>query len=193
MVDTRYDYCIGTANPKLKKTLAGILTEAGYYSSGEGNSAPVLLRRLRSVQPWLVIIDTALPPGNIEGLADVIENDGLAASIYINTTGISLNRYVQLMWPVEAPVLTAVAAAVCSEFARKKKLQKEIESLQVKLQQRKLVEKAKGVLASLYSLSEEEAHILLRQNSMDQRISMAEMANKIIKEPNHFSSLLPPR
>ncbi len=190
MVDIRYDYCIGTVNPRLKKTLTAILSEAGYYSTGAASSTPVLLRMLRSVQPWLVIVDTALPPGNIEELAEIIENDGLAASIFINTTGLSLNQYVQLNWPIEAPVLLAVANAVCSEFARKKRLQKEIETLQTKLNQRKIVEKAKGILAKHYLLSEDEAYRFLRQNSMDQQVNITEMASLVIKDPEHFSSLL---
>ncbi len=190
MVDTRYDYCIGTADEKLKKSLAAMLAEAGYYSSGQGNSVPVLLRKLRAVQPWLVVVDTALPPGNIEELAEIIENDGLAASIYINTTGARMNHYVQLSWPTEAPVLIAVADAVCSEFTRKKKLQKEIEILQRKINQRKLVEKAKGLLAKLYSLTEDEAYHFIRQSSMEQRLTMAEMARQIINEPESFSALL---
>ncbi len=189
MVDTRYDYCIGTANKKIKKTLTAMLSEAGYYSSGDGDSVPVLLRRLRTVQPWLVIVDTALPPGNIEELAEIIESDGLAASIFINTTGTRLDGYVQLSWPIEAPVLHAVADAVCSEFTRKKKLYKEIETLQAKINQRIIIEKAKGTLTKLYSLSENEAYHFIRQKSMDQRMTMVEMARLIIREPESVSSL----
>lgn len=190
MIDIRYDYCIGTANPRLKITINTMLSEAGYYSSGAANSTPVLLRMLRSVQPWLVIVDTALPPGNIEELAEIIENDGLAASIYINTTGLGLNQHVQLNWPTETPVLVAVANAVCSEFARKRRLQKEIESLKTKLDQRKIVEKAKGILVKHYLLSEDEAYRFLRQNSMKQQITISEMARLVVKDPEHFSSLL---
>ncbi len=190
MVDTRYDYCIGTANKKIKKNLTAMLIEAGYYSSGDGNSVPVLLRRLRTVQPWLVIVDTALPPGNIEELAEIIESDGLAASIFINTTGVRLDSYVQLSWPIEAPVLQAVANAVCREFARKKKMQKEIESLQAKINQRKIIERAKGTLTKLYSINEDEAYHFIRQSSMEERMTMVEMSRLIIREPERFSSLL---
>ncbi len=190
MADIRYDYCIGTTNARLKKTVAAMLAEAGYYSAGEGKSIPELLRRLRSVQPWLVIVDTALPPGNIEELAEIIETDGLAASIYINTTGAStLDRYVQLTWPTDAPVLTAVADAVCTEFSRKKKLQKEIETLQTRLKERKVVEKAKGVLASHYGMSEDQSYRFLQKRSMERRLTMAEIAELVINNPGLFSSL----
>ncbi len=188
MVDTRYDYCIGTVNSRLQKTLTIMLAEAGFYSAGTAESTPVLLRKLRIIQPWLVVIDTALPPGNIEELAEIIENDALAACLFINTTGSDLERYVQLTWPVEAPVLSAVAGAVCSEFGRKKKLQQEVETLQKKLNERKIMDKAKGLLQNLYSVSEEEAFQFLRKTSMQKRLTMAEMADLVIKDPDLFSS-----
>jgi len=189
MVDTRYDHCIGTANSRLHKSLATMLAEAGFHSAGTAESTPVLLRKLRIIQPWLVVIDTALPPGNIEELAEIIENDVLAACLFINTTGSDLKRYVQLTWPVEAPVLSAVAEAVCSEFARKKKLQQEVETLQKKLNERKTMDKAKGLLQNLYSVSEEEAFQFLRKTSMQKRLTMAEMADLVIKDPDLFNSL----
>ncbi len=190
MIDTRCDYCIGTANARLQKSLTAMLAEAGFNSSGAANSVPILLRKLRMVQPWLAVIDTTLPPGNIEQLAAIIENDGLAAAIYVNTGGIRLDHYVQLNWPVEAPVLTAVARALCSEFAHKKRLHGEIEALQRKLQERKLIDKAKGILMSRYSLDEKEAFRFLQKNSMEQRVTMTETAGIIIDDPARFSFLI---
>ncbi len=182
-----YDYCIGTNNPTLRRSLTAMLSAAGFYSSGEGKSVPAFLRTLRTVQPWLAVIDTGLPPGNIEHLASIIEYDGLAAAIYINTSGIDMDLYVQINWPVESAVLTAVAEAVCSEFAHKKKLQKKIEDLQKKLNDRKYIEKAKAILTKHYKLNEEEAYTMLRNSSMKQRISIAEISNRIIDDPAYLS------
>ncbi len=184
MANNNYDFCIGTNKPALKRTLASMLAEAGFYSSGEAKNIPDYLRTLRTVQPWLAVIDTSLPPGNIEQLADIIENDGLAAAIYINTSGVDLDLYVQLKWPVETSVLTAVAEVVCNEFAHKKKLQKEINNLQRKLSERKNIEKAKGIISKKYKLTEEEAYQALRKSSMKNRTTAAEMSKQIIENPD---------
>lgn len=189
MADKHYDFCIGTANSGLKKTVTTMLAGAGFYSSGEGKNIPFFLRTIRSVQPWLAVVDTDLPPGNIEELASIIENDGLAAALYLHTGGTGLNRHFQLNWPVEAQVLTAVARAICSEFAHKKTLQKEIENLQRKLYERKQIEKAKGMLVSHLMLNEEEAYRRLQKSSMEARITLAEMADRIINDPVFLSSL----
>jgi len=192
MANIIYDYCIGSNNFSLRRQITIMLNQAGFYSSGEARNVPLLLRKLRSVQPWLAVIDTALPPGNISHLAAIIENDALAAAIYINTTGTEQAGYVQLDWPVEAQVLSAVAEAVCSEFARKKMLHKKIDSLQQKLNERIAVEKAKGIIAKHYFLSEEEAYNYLRKCSMERRITLAEMAARINAKPGSFSALGPP-
>ncbi len=193
MGNNGYDFCIGTDNATLGRTVTGMLHEAGFHSSGTNKSVPALLRTLRTVQPWLAVIDTALPPGNIEQLASIIENDSLSAAVYINTTGINLDLYVQLKWPVDAPVLTAVAEAVCNEFAHKKRLQQEIEDLQRKLDHRKYIEKAKGLVAEYFKLSEDEAYHLLRRASMEKSISLAALARHIIEEPAYLAALSPHR
>ncbi|OPL15007.1 MAG: hypothetical protein AVO34_00380 [Firmicutes bacterium ML8_F2] len=181
-----YDFCIGTANQNLKKSLITILNEANFYSSGEGKSIPLLLRSLHTVQPWLVVVDTALPPGNIIELADIIEQDCLAAALYVNTTGISMNNYVVLEWPVKSSVLSEVAKALCSEFTHKKKLRREIIALREKLSERKIIDRAKGIVARVFSINEEEVYNYLRKKSMERRITMAEMAALIIANPDSF-------
>lgn len=193
MVENQHDYCIGTANSSLKKSIISLLSEAGFSCAGESDNIPFLLRKIRTVQPWFAVIDTALPPGNIEQLASIIESDGLTASIYINYKGTGIDKYVQINWPIEATALPAVARAVCNEFYRKQKLQKEIEALNKKLHTRKAVDKAKNMLAKNFSLNEEEAYRLIQKASMDRRLDMADTAAEIIKNPQSFYSFLQPQ
>lgn len=193
MVEKHYDYCIGTANSSLNKSLITVLAEAGFSCTGESDNIPLLLRKIRTVQPWFAVIDTALPPGNIEQLASIIESDGLTAGIYINNKGKGIGKYVQINWPLEASALPAVVRAVCNEFFRKQQLQKEIEVLNKKLHTRKIVDKAKGILAKNFFLNEEEAYRLIQKASMDKRLDMADTAVEIIKNPMSFYSFLPPQ
>lgn len=187
MAAQRYDFCIGSNDTGFKRTVTAALNRAGYQSAGDAKSIPLFLRLIRTVQPWLAVVDTGLPPGNIVELADIIESDGLAATIYINTAGVNMNRYVQLNWPVDPAILTAVANAVCTEFASKKRMHMEIASLQQKLNDRKLVDRAKTILIKTNAISEEEAFRFLQKTSMDKRISLAETAGLVIKCPDVFS------
>jgi len=188
MGNYKYDYCIGTANAGLKKAVAAYLSEADFYTSGEGKNIPEFLRVLRLNQPWLAIIDTALPPGNIRQLASIIEEDSLSATLFIDTGKTNLNGYMLLKWPVEAQVLSAVAETLCLEFARKKALKNQIRGLENKLINRKEIEKAKGILMQCMRIDEDRAYRYLQTTSMKKRITIIEMAREVIANPGYFSS-----
>lgn len=178
----KFDFCVGTADPALKRQLITALSAAGFKSAGAGASIPELLRTLRSVQPWLVVVDINLPPGNVEQLASIIEEDGLAAAVYVGPSGGRLEQYPRLPRTAERQVLAAVAEAVCIEFAHKRKLRRRIGSLKQTLAGRREVEKAKGILMEKLSLSEAEAFRRLRSSSMSQRISLVDAARKVLRE-----------
>ena len=180
MGDAKYDYCIGSANAGLKRAVASMLKEAGFYAAGEGKNTPEFLRILRLKQPWLAIIDTSIPPGNIRQLASIIEEDNLSATLFISTVNINLNGFMLLKWPVDTRVLSAVAETLCLEFARKKELNKKILGLENKLSNRKEIEKAKGILMCKLAFDEESAYRYLQQKSMENRLSMIETARMII-------------
>jgi GAF domain-containing protein len=57
----------------------------------------------------------------------------------------------------------------------------ERETLRLKLTERKLVERAKGILQRHRRLSEEQAYLMLRNNSRRRRLPMAELAREIIE------------
>ena len=174
------DFCIGTADAGLKKQLTAMLTAAGFYSTGAAASTPELLRLLRAVQPWLVLVDVNLPPGNVEQLAAVIEDDGLAAVLYLGAPAHRLKRYPRLPWPVEGDVLTAVADALCREFIQRKKLRQDVEDLKKKLAERREIEKARALIMQKTGSGEEEAFRRLRSLSMERRLPLIEAARQVL-------------
>ncbi|HOL16944.1 MAG TPA: ANTAR domain-containing protein [Bacillota bacterium] len=182
MARVKYDYCVGTADPKFKRQLTAMLSTAGFYAIGSATSIPELLRKLRAIQPWLVVVDINLPPGNLEQLASIIEDDGLAAAIYLGTPSPGLRRFPHLPWPVEERVLTAVAQTVCLEFSRKKKLRQDLDKLKQQMRERREIEKAKLVIMQKSGADEEEAYRLIRSRSMRQRIPLIEAARQVLEE-----------
>lgn len=180
MNQEKFDYCLGTANQQLKRQLVGKMAAAGFYSSGTAENIPELLRMLRAIQPWLAVVDMRLPPGNIEQLAAIIEGDCLAAAIYLGAPNRRLKSCPQLPWPVEAPILTAVAEAVCREFIQKKRLKQELDNLKQKLAERREIEKAKLSIMQQTGAGEEEAFRRLRNFSMDQRLPLSEAARRVL-------------
>jgi response regulator NasT len=60
------------------------------------------------------------------------------------------------------------------------RLQRELADAKSALEDRKVVERAKGILMKLRNLSEEEAYALMRQTAMNEKKKMAEIAQSVV-------------
>ncbi|EPF1749793.1 ANTAR domain-containing response regulator [Vibrio alginolyticus] len=69
------------------------------------------------------------------------------------------------------------AALVRTKF---ESMQSEIESLTHKIEERKLVEKAKGLLMKMHSVDEEQAYKALRKSAMQSSQTLAQVAKNLI-------------
>lgn len=82
----------------------------------------------------------------------------------------------------------SVLELVQEQSQRLQAMQAELEATRATLQERKLVERAKGVLMARRHLSESDAHKLLRQTAMNQGRKLAEVAEAVLA----MADLLPP-
>jgi len=85
-----------------------------------------------------------------------------------------------LIKPVDAATLRATLEVAVSRFREILALQREVESVRRALQDRKIIERAKGVLMEMEGMSEGEAYARLRQKSMDTQRPMAEICRAVI-------------
>ncbi|MCX7626838.1 MAG: ANTAR domain-containing protein, partial [Methylophilaceae bacterium] len=56
-----------------------------------------------------------------------------------------------------------------------------LDAANLKLSERKLIERAKGVLMKQRGLGEEEAYALMRKMAMDRNIRLAELAGQVVE------------
>ena len=85
-----------------------------------------------------------------------------------------------LVKPFKPSDLAPAIEVARSRFEQNKVLSKEIDSLQGRLEARRLVEKAKGVLMQTEGITEDEAYRRIQQQSMNARKSMKEVAEAIL-------------
>jgi response regulator NasT len=86
-----------------------------------------------------------------------------------------------LIKPVSIESLQAQMEVAISRFAEHQKVVAEKQELVQQLETRKLVEKAKGIFMKRLNLDEAEAHKRLQVESQKRRISLADLAKKIIE------------
>lgn len=83
----------------------------------------------------------------------------------------------------EADLLPAIEIAI-SRYAEMSELEKEVGSLQEKIETRKIVDRAKGILMDKHSMSEADAFRWIQQQSMNTRKTMKEIAEAVILTQN---------
>lgn len=173
------------SDPLLRKNLKLILAK-NYYKvivvDGDGIKA---LKTIRLRQPDLVILDSS-----VDGLdvARIVYEDKIAP--VIATTSIRSPHILQkakeahvsalLFKPVhEVELLSSIELALANH-RKIAKMEIEIKELKEVIENRKIIDKAKGILMETMNLTEEEAFRRLQKQSMDNRISMRQVAEALI-------------
>ncbi len=81
----------------------------------------------------------------------------------------------------KSDVVPAIEMAV-SRFNEMKVLSEEVADLTQRLETRKLVDRAKGLLQTQYGLTEPAAFRWIQKTSMDRRLTMREVAETVLKQ-----------
>jgi len=147
-----------------------------------------LIVLLRAAQPDVVIIDLDLPdrdtieqlrvatremPRPIVMFVDQSEESVMRAAI---AAGVSA-YIVDGLQPKRVKPILDVAVARFQAF---EELRRELEVARTSLADRKLIDRAKGIIMTMRGLSEEEAYAMLRNKAMKEQKKLSEIARSII-------------
>ncbi len=164
------------------------LLAAGYDVIEESTAAAELLARVAAAQPDVIIIDSDSPTRDtLEQLSFVsaqqprpivlFTDDANRATIQAALKAGVSAYIVAGMHPERLRPILDVAVA---RFAQERALRAELESTQQRLAERKVVERAKGILMHQKGVSEDEAFRLMRKLAMDRNRKLQDVAQQII-------------
>ena len=86
-----------------------------------------------------------------------------------------------LLKPVTSPSLHAALQVAVARAREIHTLRESVDTLESTLRERKVIERAKGILMNRRNLSESEAFRLLQRQSQDRRMPMAKLADSIVQ------------
>lgn len=171
----------------IRMDLREMLAEEGHEVVGEARDGAEAIALARELVPDVVFMDVKMP--GVDGLeaARTIADERIAPVVMV--TAFSQQTYVEaataagamayLVKPFQKrDILPAMTVAV-SRFAEARALEAEVEDLNERLESRKAVERAKGVLMSK-GLSEPEAFKRLQKLAMDKRMSLRQVAEAVL-------------
>ncbi|MCE9559577.1 MAG: response regulator [Armatimonadetes bacterium] len=179
---------IADDDPIILLDLKQMLESLGYEvvaEAGDGQSAVDLAR---STKPDVCVLDVKMPAMDGIEAATLISEEGIAPAILL--TAYSDKDLIErakdagvfgyLVKPFKPSDLPPAIEVARSRFEQNQELTKTVGSLEEKLEIRKLLDKAKGLLTAEYGISEAEAYRRIQTQSMNNRKSMREVAEAII-------------
>jgi AmiR/NasT family two-component response regulator len=168
--------------------LAADLRAAGFAVAGEGDCAQLLREALRSDAGVLVCWAPRPEAQLFDDIAALQSRHPLPVLVFTQDTGAeSMQRALEAGvhgWVVQGyareRVRPLVQLAIARE-ARERQLRGQVDELGRKLEERKLVDQAKGLLMRASQVSEQEAFQLLRTASMQGNLRMGEVSRHVVE------------
>lgn len=166
-----------------------ILNEVGYKVVAEALDGFDAIKVCRQHNPDVILMETNLPLLDGISAAQIINNEDISGSIVflvskINKDTINKIKIVGARGCVSNPInkdllisTLEIAAYTGKEY---RKIKKEKESIEQRFEDRKAIDKAKGILMVNENLTEDEAYARIRKYSMEKRVTMREISEFII-------------
>jgi two-component system, response regulator PdtaR len=169
----------------LKETLE---KQLGHEVVGEAVSGTDMVRSVLALEPDLVIFDIHLPYLNgLDALRQIYQERVVAAVAITADRDQELVRraleehvLAYLVKPVEAHQLGPAILIARAQFQELRDLSEENANLRQTLQNRKTIERAKGVLMKRHRWTEAEAFRRLQRGAMNRRTTMIELAQEVL-------------
>jgi response regulator NasT len=162
--------------------------DLGHKVVGEAATGTDMVRTVLETEPDVVVFDIHLPHLNgLDALRQVYSERVVAAVAITADRDQDLVRrateehvLAYLVKPVEAHQLGPALLVAQARFSELRSLTNENATLKQNLQNRKLIERAKGVLMKRHRWTEAEAFRRLQRGAMNRRTTMAELAQDVL-------------
>lgn len=159
-----------------------LLKQLGYDVVDTDTSGTSIIRKIRQLKPDAVLVDVSLKGISGFEISSIVEGEGICPCIIMFKTNpseyiIKLQQkmiYAYLQKPFTAANVEYVIDNAYISF-------KKILELNTKIKERKIIEKAKGLLIKKYNMTEEKAYEYLRKKSMEKAASMYKIALAVIE------------
>jgi response regulator NasT len=173
----------------IRLDLAEMLREEGYQVVGEAGDGQEAVDLAESLRPDLVIMDVKMP--RRDGIDAAAEIAAKRIAPVVLLTAFSQRDLVEkardagamayLVKPFSISDLVPAIEVALSRFAEITELEREVADLGDRLETRKLVERAKGLLQAKHGMTEPEAFTWMQRAAMDRRTSMKRVAEVVLE------------
>ena len=174
----------------IRLDLKEMLQEEGYDVVGEAGDGETAVRLAEELRPHLVVLDVKMPV--LDGISAAERIVGARIAPVVLLTAFSQRELVErardagamayLVKPFAKSDLVPAIEMAVARYEELAALEAEVADLNERLETRKVVDRAKGVLQTRFGLTEPEAFRWIQKAAMDKRTSMRDVARVVIEE-----------
>ena len=175
-------------DPERAAIVEPALREAGYEVVTVVDTAAEMLAQVRAMKPDVIIIDRDSPDRDtLEHVCMITRDDPRPIVMFTQDKNQALMR-AALKAGVSAYVVDGLSVervrpiveVALARFEQWQALRRELDQAQTNLAERKVIERAKGIVMKQRRCSEDEAYALLRKLAMDRNQRLAQVAESVI-------------
>ncbi|MCI8537692.1 MAG: response regulator [Oscillospiraceae bacterium] len=180
---------IADDEPITRIDIKEILESAGYDVVGEAADGFDAVEACKKLHPDLVLMDVKMPLLDGLSAAQIIADEQLADTV-IMLTAYSESGFVDeaknvgvagyLVKPIDEKSLVPSIELAVARSRDLKKLRRDIEKVSERLENRGIIEKAKGQVMASEGMTEQEAYDYIRKLSLTKGVSMRRVAEIIL-------------
>jgi response regulator NasT len=172
----------------IRLDLVELLNDEGYDVIGQAGDGEAAVAMARELRPDLIVMDVKMPKMDGIAAAKVISDEKIAPVVML--TAFSQRDLVEqanaagalayVVTPFDASDVVPAIEIAMARYAQMRAVEDEVADLSDRLESRKIIDQAKGLLQESVGMTEPEAFRWIQKTAMDLRKSMREVAEGVI-------------
>lgn len=184
-----YSAVIADDEPVIKMDIKEILETNGYNVVGEAKDGFEAVQLCRKHKPDFVIMDVRMPLLNGIKAAEMINRESLSGCVLLLTAYTDKSIAAEaakagvmgyLTKPIDENALIPAIEVALSKSSKLNKISNDFEKAKLALENRKTLDRAKGLLMDSRGMSEMEAYSYIRKVAMDKECTIAQVAEMLV-------------
>jgi len=166
-----------------------MLELAGFEVVGEGSDGIDAVSLCERLRPDVVLLDIEMP--NLDGISAakrIIADRTCHAIVFLTAyfedklirEAMNVGAFGYLVKPLDEKTLVSTIQVAYAKSIKSQDLEKKLDDLAQKLEDRKIIERAKGILMKRNGIDEDAAYAQMRNLSMEKQSSLRHIADLLL-------------
>ncbi|MAO57395.1 MAG: two-component system response regulator [Rhodospirillaceae bacterium] len=188
MSDSKINIAVIDEDPVRAAILMDGLAEAGHVNVVHIDNVDNLLKKIFAIDPDVILIDLENPSRDtLEQMFQVSREVRRPTAVFVDETdramtdaAIDAGVSAYIVDGLKKERVNQIVDLTISRFNAFNRLQNELTEAKTALSERKIIERAKGILMRTRGMSEEEAYAALRKTAMNEKKRIVDIANSLV-------------